>query len=380
MSDCLRTFRHRKIIPNARQGDRRRRPSLLSNENRGGNPQHIRNRGFGGPAVRAQDPITEAHALVGLTVWDTDYTAPSKAFGFYREALCSVYMPWMVRSGSPDDFRGRLEAMSINGGWIARNRCSPLVWVRTSSEIAHSDDERFYALYLLSGSLACEQNGRSRKASPGEIIIIDSAQPCYVETGPPYDAFSVSVPKVALRGIKNLEDRLANTLVRRGPSTAPLLDCLALLAAELTSAPHNQLRTLYEASCTLLPLAAGCFDKANREKASAPHNTALLRLIREFVSQNLSDPALSPQLVAKHFGISIRYVHKLFASIGTTFTMYVTARRLEDLSSDLLSPGRSRRSVAELAHHWGFCDLSVFNRAFRRRFGCSPTEYRKRHE
>jgi AraC-like DNA-binding protein/mannose-6-phosphate isomerase-like protein (cupin superfamily) len=313
-----------------------------------------------------------------ITVWDTHYIPPSKAFSVYRDALCSVYLPWSAKTDSAPDFQGRFETAAVQSGTISRSRCSPMVCIRTQAEVSHSDDECFYVLYVLSGYHACEQRGRRNSAGPGEIIIVDSGQPCRVETGGPYDIICVTVPKAELRGIKNLEDKLANTVVRSGPLAIPLLGCARFAAKHLTTASHAELAALYDAWVSLLPLAGGCFEDETKEKLGASQNNSLLRSLQEFANRNVADPELSAHKAATHCGISVRYVHKLFACSGTTFNAYVAAARLDNVRSDLLSPALDRRQISELAYRWGFSDLSTFNRSFKRRFGCAPTQCRTR--
>ncbi len=312
-----------------------------------------------------------------ITVWDTHYIPPNKAFSVYRDALCSVYMPWTARTDSAPDFAGRFETAAVEGGTISRSRCSPMVCIRTPNEVSHSDDECFYVLYVLSGYHACEQNGRKNSAGPGEIIVVDSGQPCRVETGgPSYDVLCVTVPKAHLRGINNLEDKLANALLTQPPLATPLLSCASFISKHLMTSSHTELSALYDTWVSLLPLAGGCFDDENKEKLGAAHNNSLLRGIQDFVSSNIADPELSAQKAATQFGISVRYVHKLFACGGTTFNAYVSATRLDNIRRDLLCPSWGRRHVSDLAYRWGFNDLSTFNRSFKRRFGCAPTQFR----
>jgi AraC family transcriptional regulator, positive regulator of tynA and feaB len=314
-----------------------------------------------------------------IDVWDTQYIPPAKAFRFYRDALCSVYMPWMASSDDATEFNGRFESARVNGGTISRSRCSPMVCIRNRPEVAHSDDECFYVLYVLSGYHACEQRGRKSKAQAGEIIVVDSSQVCRVETGdPPYDVMCVTVPKAHLSGIHHLEDKLANVRLGRSISTDPLLSCASLMSKQFTSVSEIELGAFYSAFVSLLPLAGGCFEDDNKEKFyGSPHNT-LLRAIEEFTERNISDPTLSAHSAAEKFGISVRYVHKLFACSGRTYNSFVAAMRLEHIRNDLLSPPRRRQKVSDLAFRWGFNDLSTFNRAFKRRFGCSPSRYRTR--
>ena len=42
----------------------------------------------------------------------------------------------------------------------------------------------------------------------------------------------------------------------------------------------------------------------------------------------------------------------------------------------LTVPSRPHRSVSAIAHESGFADLSYFNRAFRKRYGMTPSDAR----
>jgi AraC family transcriptional regulator, positive regulator of tynA and feaB len=314
-----------------------------------------------------------------LAVWDTHYVPQSKAYTFFRDALCSVYMPWTTESDYESVFHGRFETAVTRGGTISRNRCTPMVCTRGRAEVSRSENECIYVLYVLSGYHACEQSGRRQSAGPGEIIVVDSGQPCRVENGaPPYDVICITVPKADLKGIRDLEDKLANLLVRRVPNAAPLFSCANLISRQLTLCSQSELTVLYDACVALLPIAGGCFDDEHKEKHSASRDRVLLRELQDFVDRHAADPDLSPSKAAYHFGISVRYVHKLFAGLGTTFGAYVSASRLDNVRADILSPSWDDRKISDLAFRWGFSDLSTFNRSFKQRFGCAPSRYRMR--
>jgi AraC-like DNA-binding protein len=74
--------------------------------------------------------------------------------------------------------------------------------------------------------------------------------------------------------------------------------------------------------------------------------------------------------------VTPRYVHKLFESEGSTFSEYLLARRLEFARRLLTTSRLACRSITSIALDAGFSDLSYFNRAFRRRYGATPTETR----
>jgi AraC-like DNA-binding protein len=75
-------------------------------------------------------------------------------------------------------------------------------------------------------------------------------------------------------------------------------------------------------------------------------------------------------------GISVRYVHKLFGFTGKTFSAHVLAKRLDFVRRDLVCTNCYNQPISMIAYRWGFNDISAFIRAFKKKYGCSPSEYR----
>ena len=101
----------------------------------------------------------------------------------------------------------------------------------------------------------------------------------------------------------------------------------------------------------------------------------LSAILRTIESQS-DDPDLSAAAVAALLGITPRYVHLLLEGTGKSFTHHVLERRLERAAVLLRDPQWGHRKVADIAAEAGFTDLSYFNRAFRRRFGATPSAIR----
>jgi AraC-like DNA-binding protein len=90
----------------------------------------------------------------------------------------------------------------------------------------------------------------------------------------------------------------------------------------------------------------------------------------------LSDPRLTAPAVAARLGITPRYLRKLLEATGKSFSEHLLDKRLERAAELLRDPaGRSAR-IATIAYECGFSDLSYFNRAFRRRYGLTPSDMR----
>jgi AraC-like DNA-binding protein len=98
-------------------------------------------------------------------------------------------------------------------------------------------------------------------------------------------------------------------------------------------------------------------------------------LIHE-IGNYLRDPKLAPQTVAARLGITPRYLRKLLEETGKSFSEHLLDKRLERAAALLRDPQRGSARIATIAYECGFGDLSYFNRAFRRRFGLTPSDMR----
>jgi AraC-like DNA-binding protein len=80
--------------------------------------------------------------------------------------------------------------------------------------------------------------------------------------------------------------------------------------------------------------------------------------------------------VAREVWLSPSYLSSVFAAeMGTNFTAYVQAVRIEKSKELLL---RTHKTIAEVAAATGFSDQSYFTKVFTRAAGASPTQFRRR--
>ncbi|MDR3458233.1 MAG: helix-turn-helix domain-containing protein [Verrucomicrobiae bacterium] len=103
--------------------------------------------------------------------------------------------------------------------------------------------------------------------------------------------------------------------------------------------------------------------------------SALLEKIESFLAAGQHAP-VSLKEVAACVNLSPCHFCSVFKrQTGLTFSQYRMRQRLEK-ARELLGDGRRR--VSDVAFEAGFGSIPHFNRAFRRWFGCSPSQYRVR--
>jgi AraC-like DNA-binding protein len=125
----------------------------------------------------------------------------------------------------------------------------------------------------------------------------------------------------------------------------------------------------------LVALALSRHRAAGERGSSAVVAARLAAALGEIAAQ-FQDPELGLASVARRQGISPRYLQRLLAVSGFSFTERVNELRLRRALT-LLGETPPRR-IALIALEAGFSDVSHFNRLFRSRFGDTPSGVRAR--
>jgi AraC-like DNA-binding protein len=132
--------------------------------------------------------------------------------------------------------------------------------------------------------------------------------------------------------------------------------------------------------CDLLAFALGPTRDAAELARTRGVSAARLHAMKDDVRESCHRPDLSVHEIAARHGVSVRYVQRIFAESGATFTEYLTEQRLAAAYKALrrCAPAQAHAQVpvSTIAYDCGFADVSHFNRVFRQRFGCTPTDVR----
>jgi AraC-like DNA-binding protein len=112
---------------------------------------------------------------------------------------------------------------------------------------------------------------------------------------------------------------------------------------------------------------------------SAPRQSSCEKIraaAKNFIESNLSNPALDSAMVARHCGVSIRYLQRAFADDAQSLGAYIRETRLQRCHMALKNPALRNRPIFDIAMMWGFHDPSYFNRAYKKQFGAVPGKAR----
>jgi AraC-like DNA-binding protein len=94
----------------------------------------------------------------------------------------------------------------------------------------------------------------------------------------------------------------------------------------------------------------------------------------EYIEKNLED-VISLEQLAEKANLSKYYYHRIFhKTIGESVTKYISRRRMQEASKELI---KTNRSIIDIALKYQYGSQEAFSRAFQRMYGMTPGRYRK---
>ncbi|MET8542972.1 helix-turn-helix domain-containing protein [Kitasatospora sp. NPDC004799] len=259
-------------------------------------------------------------------------------------------------------------------GRTARDGGSGCIDILSPPPGTDPEDCLYVALHVR-GAASVRRHGVSTALAPGDLLIGTTVHPAGLLQDAECRMVHFRVPCFYL-GVRADDVRRTGGLLARGNEgvgslASHFLRTLATQARAHRARPGNHLaRSVSDIVAILVT------ELLERESPEHPTGAAeLLARIRAHIEENLADPDLAPESIARSQHISVRYLHKLFQQDGMTVGQWVRQRRLDACRRELERPSRRQTSVSAVAHRWGFVSHSHFSRAFRDAYGVSPREW-----
>jgi AraC-like DNA-binding protein len=149
----------------------------------------------------------------------------------------------------------------------------------------------------------------------------------------------------------------------------------AHLASLCEDLPTMSAQEAYDAmhTCAMLIAAAFGKDKGLSGNARAAARTAMFATARRYIDDNLGQTDLTLDSVLAVSQLSRPTLYRLFEPEGG-LAAYIRNRRLREAADELRR--YPHKAIVEVAYGLGFNSASDFNRAFRRAYDMSPSDFR----
>lgn len=239
----------------------------------------------------------------------------------------------------------------------------------------------FYELaYVIDGTATHRLNGHAEVVTPGSVFLMTPAD--FHELSSVSDEPLTYLNVVIDAGLMEAElDELPVAAVRsawRVPDASSLAADFRRLYEESTSQrPAGRELAHAVLRCILIELARRCGSGSECEPAGWTGDQPEVRRAVLFLDRHFRQP-LTLADVAAQAHLSPNYFSERFHEFtGTSFQSYLQHRRLAFARSLLAS---TALGVTDVCHAAGFNSLSHFGRAYRSRYGESPTGFRTRRD
>lgn len=289
----------------------------------------------------------------------------------FAAAVQDLPVPWVLDTRCKR-FSARLETRRVGAFQFSDVRFGPCRATRARG--VGGRDARMCLTLQRQGRQGMFWSDRDVVLDPGDIILWDSTRPMRLENDDSARAYNFWFPT------RWAEQRVGS--IRDGVGVK------ASCATGLPKIMSRHLEMFLEEAKTLsglqqsrllgvvIDLISLCFSDQVLVREPVSRLGGLASAAKTHVVMAVDLDSVTPASVAAAIGTSVRSLQLAFAEEGTTFSAFVLSTRLDRARAALLSDNFAKFSITDIAHWFGFFDASHLNRAFRKKFGHSPSSFR----
>jgi len=311
-------------------------------------------------------------------VFTTEDLEPSKRYAAWQGAICDVYVHVDVNAEKRSDYQGFIREARFGSVTMTDVLVSEQRITRRERHIAKLDKDCYYVEFVHQGKVNILQAGQTLLSHPGVGAIFSASEAYDLECVGRVRSLYLEIPRKEFSSRFNESGIPVAATIATGRGLGRIAaEFCAMLASEGSSLEETVRTRLGDELMDVLALALDMGDKDDfSEDATA--QKARLRSVKAWIEEHLADPDLSLEKIAKSNGVSLRHLHYLFRLTDLSVSEWILDRRLLRCHDALIRPELRSLSVTEVAYRFGFRSSSHFSTVFRRKFGHSPSELRRR--
>ena len=312
------------------------------------------------------------------TLITTRGVEPASRSTHWHQAIAGTYFPLELQFGDAGRFTGEVAGWELGEVSLSRLRSEALLYRRLPRHLTNEDQEQLLITVPARSEVFFSQCGRQVRCSPGGYIIERSHEPYEFSHAEAADLWVLKVEARTLAGRIRSPDRFCSMQFDATNGAGGLFaDMIHHVPRRYDAMTEEVRQVVGQQLVDLLALSLHADERTLTSGGSSVRAAHLTR-IENFVRNSLHRQDLDPDLIAGENGISVRYLHELFRDTNQTVGQWIRDIRLEAAREDLKASGNPL-SIAEVAYKRGFGDQACFSRNFKQRFGCTPSEYRRRN-
>lgn len=308
--------------------------------------------------------------------FSTDAVPEKDRIAIWREYYGRLVLNVDIEPAPETAFEAALTTRSLPGLRVTAGSMSAARITRTHEAIADGNDDLVLTVNQ-SGAVTVSARGRELTLGKGEAVLMDGGEVTAFHRHSAGCSLSLCIPRQVLSAlVADLDD----VVMRQIPAETDALRFLTgylgsvLGEADLEAPAMRQLAVNHVSD--LVSVALGATVAAAEIAHGRGIPAARLKAAKTFIIENFRRP-ISVGSLARHLGVTPRYLQRLFETSGTTFSAFLLNHRLRRVYRILCDARYDGCTVEMIAYDSGFGDISHFHRCFRRLYGLTPKEARK---
>jgi len=303
--------------------------------------------------------------------------SPRECRDYWNGLICNAFTSLDATPFDRQQFGGRLQKTTV-GSLVLANVCSaPSRVEHDRAQVARMNEQVFLLHFQMQGRSLNAQNNREAPLEAGDFTLCDSSEPYWLSFDEAIEMLVLRIPHAELSKRLALPEALTGiTMTGKSGVSAMLADMLRKYWWCLKQGVCDTV--LLRPSDTLLDLLATSYHEVELSQGSVSTVACVNRLkIKQFITERLHDPELSPGMIARAFHMTPRNLHYLFTGEGQSVSRYIQKQRLEECRRRLADPGFRGQTITQIAFSCGFNNATHFGRVFKECYGMTPREYRR---
>jgi AraC-like DNA-binding protein len=265
----------------------------------------------------------------------------------------------------------RIEMWQLGSILVVDGQTPEVTLRRSARQVARDGIDHWTLRVLRNGVLTSRTGDRAYRQHGGDVML-DSMTEDFADHWSQSSWVSFVIPR---DGFEKLEFVNREKGALHGPAVPLFADFASSLVRRLRAARPEDSVALSEVAASMI---RGCIVSGAGSDGMTVNDLAHRQRehVRSIIAANLTSPGLSAERICELTGLSRSALYRLFERTGGV-ARFIQDKRLALVLKDLRNPALAGHRISDLAERRGFNNAAAFNRAFRRKFGHTPSEARR---
>jgi AraC-like DNA-binding protein len=300
---------------------------------------------------------------------------PPQRIRTWQDAVSETIFPVEASYRQPESFNAVLRNWDLGTATLTWMRSDEIRYIRGTQHVQSDNEDNIIVSFSSASDIFFAQDGIELTCPKKQFFIEKGRTPSDFLQATPNEVWCLKIPLASVkRYIRSLDPFFGRLFDGDCGVGGLLFDMVRHVPLRFGSSEQASAEGVGNTFIELFVLALQSDDHAANSAQTSVQRAHLGRVER-FVKQNIGNPSLSLDMIARACNISVRYLHTLFQGSGISVAQWIRDTRLEACRAQLAETHR-KESISEIAYRWGFSDQAQFSRHFKARYGMTPREVR----